>query len=65
MQVGLSYFETVQPESQALSRVFSPNLTWQIRRGTSLDLNYALSSSSTPLEETEIVTLSARLRVMF
>jgi len=65
LQVGLSYFETVQPESQALSRVFSPNLTWQIRRGTSLDLNYALSSSSTPLEETEIVTLSARLRVMF
>lgn len=65
LQVGFSYFETIRPEDESLDRVFSPNLTWQIRQGTYLDLNYAMINSNTAQQETETISFNARLRAMF
>ena len=65
-QVGLSKYEEVgRTEDEAFDRVISPNLTWQIRPGTYLDLNYAMITSTTAQQETETISFNARLRAMF
>jgi len=61
LQLRFSYFETLDDASDGRTRMVSPGLRWQIRRGTFFDVAYVATDTRAPIAQTRGRTFSANL----